>query len=199
MCSLHCIACVLGKIQLTNAALNHIKNHQQPLTSLGLYSEKKIDLIDDRLGTITKLLKELKTSAPFAPSQELQFNTSDVARSTTVASSPNVTEFAAGPGVEGESSLSAHSVFVNEFLQGFAQPDPEIRRTLNDLSNIVGNAGQQGNSEDSPRTDVKKRSDIQRKKNTLPPFSKVAALIRLAKGMCKYSIIRVPLTYNFEQ
>lgn len=106
---------------------------------------------------------------------------------TTAASSPNPSESSIGLGVEGKSSLSAHSIFVNEFLQDFVQPDPEIRRNLNDLSNIVSDSRQQGSAGESPRTNVKLQSQCHQKRDELPPFPKVAALIRLAKGTCKYS------------
>ncbi|KAJ8112616.1 hypothetical protein OPT61_g5060 [Boeremia exigua] len=148
------------------------------------YSERKIDLIEDRLGTITKLLKELlKTNGTVARTcQEPASDTHNVVRTTSAASSPNLSKSVVGPGVEGESSLSAHSIFVNEFLRDFVQPDPEIRRTLEDLSNIVSDSRQQGLSGESPQTNVVLRSRVQQKRTDLPPFPKVAALIRLAKA-----------------
>lgn len=134
-------------------------------------------------------MKELKTNGITAStSQEPQHDTPNTARKTTFASSPNLSESVTGPGVEGESSLSAHSVFVNEFLQDFVQPDPEIRRTLDHLSNIVSDSRQQSHAGTSPRPNVKSRGQAQQKRDELPPFPKVAALIRLAKGTCRLSI-----------
>ncbi|GKT59840.1 fungal specific transcription factor domain-containing protein [Colletotrichum tofieldiae] len=93
---------------------------------------------------------------------------------------------AAGPVVEGNSSLSAHSIFVNDFLQGLIgslqKPDPEIRETLDALSSIVSPAKQQASTYEMVLAHARPRTHLQQEKFDLPPIQKAVALIQIAKA-----------------
>lgn len=105
-----------------------------------------------------------------------------------ITSSPNHSEPGRGPVVEGESSLTAHSIFVNNFVQSFVeadplrQLDPEIRKTLNTLSSIVSDSKQRSGVKEPVLVHARPQSHPQQEKHELPPISKAVALIRLAKA-----------------
>lgn len=97
-------------------------------------------------------------------------------------------ETTVGPAVEGESSLSAHSVFVNDFVQNVVKADslqgstPDIRETLDALSRVVSASKKQLDEFEMayPRATSVPRPQPQRCE--LPPIDKVVPLIRLAKS-----------------
>ncbi|THY26309.1 fungal-specific transcription factor domain-containing protein [Aureobasidium pullulans] len=79
--------------------------------------------------------------------------------------------------VEGTSSLAAHSVFVNQLLQGLVgvqQPDGDIQRTLTDLADIATTEVALPNADPSETEGQKKFK--------LPPIQNAANLIRAAQG-----------------
>jgi hypothetical protein len=95
---------------------------------------------------------------------------------------------------EGESSLSAHSVFIKDFLRTFVdaddtqQIDPEIQQTLNALSNIVKTSKQQPLARELVLPHAKVQSPVQQRKYDLPPIQDAVALIRAAQS--EHSTIR---------
>ncbi|KAH7142734.1 fungal-specific transcription factor domain-containing protein [Dactylonectria estremocensis] len=155
--------------------------------------EKKIDIIDDRLRDVTKLLQNLTVhlSANTSPSNPLK----DASMQDTVMPGRTISfgysaspETSVGPAVEGESSLSAHSVFVNDFVQNVVKTDslqgstPEIRETLDALSQVVSASKRQLEEFETayPRATSVPRPQPQRFE--LPPIHKVVPLVRLAKS-----------------
>ncbi|KAK6213104.1 fungal specific transcription factor domain-containing protein [Colletotrichum tabaci] len=156
-------------------------------------SEKKIDLIDHRLDSLAKLMGDLKTHISTTVAANSANSVNHASTQATVApavASPSThsgqPDSAAGPVVEGNSSLSAHSVFVNDFLQGFIgslqKPDPEIRETLDALSHIVSPAKQQASTYEMVLAHARPRTHLQQEKFDLPPIQKAVALIHIAKA-----------------
>ncbi|KAF2010912.1 hypothetical protein BU24DRAFT_427102 [Aaosphaeria arxii CBS 175.79] len=149
--------------------------------------EKKIDQIDHRLEAMTQLLRDLKTQSSRVSNN--RGSRCDPSGTTCVLStnapSPSYSDSATTPIVEGQSSLSAHSVFVNEFVQNFVttdllgQPDPETRRTLDALSTIANDSNPSNILSEPVAARVKLPSQAQRR--DLPPIQKAVSLIRIAK------------------
>lgn len=119
------------------------------LTVTRPFSEKKIDLIDRRLDGVVRLLEELSTqraqASPVftAPAKAPAPSTSTA--NTVASSSPSShggysshTQVT-GSMVEGESSLTAQSVFANELFQKVASQDsrPEMRERIEALRHMV--------------------------------------------------------------
>ena len=91
--------------------------------------------------------------------------------------------------MEGESSLSAHSVFVNEFLRNVVEADyletssSEMRETLNALSHIASASKlQSGASEVAYPYARSDRADTPSQRCELPPIQKAVSLIHFAKS-----------------
>src|SRR5690348_11485193 len=107
---------------------------------LAAFSEKKIDLIDKRLQGLTQLLEELRLNWSSPSTQQFKDASAGLVQPTSsTGSTPYghvVPSSSDSPLVEGESSLTAHSVFANEFLQeavrtGSLQDSSlEMRQTL---------------------------------------------------------------------
>jgi len=147
-------------------------------------SEKKIDLIDSRLEEVVGLLRNLSThvSAPGNTHDDVPVpppaHPSPVRRAL-----PSNSENAAV--VEGSSSLSAHSVFVNQLLQGLVgvqQPDGDIQRTLTDLADIASTPQDTSSATEVALPNADPSETRGQKKFKLPPIQDAANLIRAAQG-----------------
>ncbi|WQF79624.1 hypothetical protein CDEST_04638 [Colletotrichum destructivum] len=122
--------------------------------------EKKIDLIDRRLDGVVRLLEDLKlhfpvpsatsTSKPpdtstFAP-KPLYLQPKTVASSISTPASHANSVQTSDPMVEGESSMTAQSIFAHDFLQKAVGDDSsvlEMRETLDALHSLVDALKQQ--------------------------------------------------------
>lgn len=155
-----------------------------------LASERKIDSIEHRLEDITTLLKDIKTHGP---------TTRDTDNAESEASHPPIiqpsvlpyqdqshpSETARTTVVEGDSSLSAHSVFVNNFLQTFvgSKPsDPEIQMTMDSLSHIADASSKKPQARESVLPNARVPRHKNQTKFDLPPIQSVVTLIRKAEG-----------------
>ncbi|EEY18412.1 fungal specific transcription factor domain-containing protein [Verticillium alfalfae VaMs.102] len=154
--------------------------------------ERKIDVLDHRLDGVTKLLEDLKIILSASSSSPGLKNTKTatspmVPPATSPASRAGPSESAAGQVTEGESSLSAHSAFVHDFLQGLVEegslhhPDPEIDRTMKALSGLVSASRRQPETHESMLSLAKPKESAQQRISELPPIQTSVALIRLAK------------------
>lgn len=159
------------------------------LTKLHLASERKIDSIEHRLDHITRLLQDLKTHAPATKNNnDVDREGSGPSAAATVSSvaiqSPS--SVPAGTTVaEGESSLSAHSVFVNNFMQALVeaeQPDPETQSNVEALSHIACTSNKRPEARESVLPNAQLPKPVHQRKFDLPPLQDAAALIRLAQG-----------------
>lgn len=160
------------------------------LTRMHLASERKIDSIEHRLDGISAMLHELKTHSDAISSnstKESQEPSHIVAwapaQPDTSESFP--TEAVKSTAVEGESSLSAHSVFVDNFLHSFSdgmQPDPEMQTTMNTLSHIASASNTQSDARKSAMPKTNMSSPGHQRKFKLPPIREAVNLINAAQG-----------------
>ncbi|PLB50051.1 hypothetical protein P170DRAFT_445447 [Aspergillus steynii IBT 23096] len=155
-------------------------------------SERKIDHIERRLDCIIEILDDLKVSRPDAERPRLPRSTqtpSTESHSTpAVSSNAAQADSIAGPVVEGDSSLTAHSAFANEFLQSFLSTDSvkdcslEMRQTLDALAQTVATLKKQTASSGIIDTHLSPTPRLRLQDFELPPIEKAVALIRLAKS-----------------
>ncbi|RDW74378.1 Zn(II)2Cys6 transcription factor domain-containing protein [Aspergillus mulundensis] len=155
--------------------------------------ERKIDLIERRLDGIIEMLHDLKVSRP---STERSWARSTQTPSTESQSTPAVSshepqaDSAGGPLVAGDSLLTAHSAFANEFLQSFLSTDSvqncslELRQTLDALAHTVATLKKQTTSSDIIDPHLTPAPRLRLQGFELPPIEKAVALIPLAK--CEY-------------
>ncbi|KAH6691446.1 fungal-specific transcription factor domain-containing protein [Plectosphaerella plurivora] len=173
-----------------------------PIRRAQCTSERKIDLIDRRLDGVIRLLEDMKMSWPPAqPTNSLKPTLSkretsaqpkSISSHSTPAShtQPSSSSLDKVPGkvIEGESSLAAHSVFANEFLQKVVNTESlqeaslELRDTLDSLSHIVTSLKGQtlANEMTYPFAVPTQRPALH--SDDLPPVQKAIALIRAAKS-----------------
>lgn len=177
-------------------------------------SERKIDLIDRRLEGVIRLLEDLKTNLPSAASAPTQqpprqisndrpngdartnaattISTATATISTSSVSTPSSRALPHIPEasvVEGDSSLSAHSVFANDFLRKVVNTDSlqdaslELRETLDSLYHIVNALKQPTASSETTYPHARKPSHRPSSRGSfeMPPIEKAVAMIRLAK------------------
>lgn len=96
----------------------------------------------------------------------------------------------ADPIVEGESSLSAHSVFATELLQKVVSTESlqeaslELRETLDSLSHIVSSLKEQPVSNEMAFPNAVVHHRQRHASSDLPPLQQAVNLIRAAKCMC---------------
>ncbi|KAH3269453.1 hypothetical protein KXW55_003958 [Aspergillus fumigatus] len=138
------------------------------------------------------ILNDLKVSRPETERFQLPRATQTLSNEShsALADSGHATpaDLAVGPIVEGDSSLTAHSAFANDFLKSFVNVDSgqdcslEMRQTLDALAHTVAALKKQtatGEIIDShfPPTHRPRLKGLE-----LPPIEKVVALTHLAKS-----------------
>ncbi|KAM0468424.1 hypothetical protein ACHAP7_010876 [Fusarium lateritium] len=153
---------------------------------------RKIDLIDSRLERAIGLLEKLRASDQFNNSSR-SFKSSQASNQahssiSTPASDSTQPKRAHRQVVEGDSSLTAHSTFANEFLQKVAATgslqgsSPELYDTIDELSSILINEAVVSDELAYPHArPIKGASPPDYE---MPPFKKAISLIRLAKDIC---------------
>ena len=141
-----CAHCVRAKIECTYTDARRPKEKRARILLSHQY-EQKIDHLDSRLDEIVGLLKDLKVQgAALPPAIQVQ-SPPRTSQATPSAPSP-VSSYVAhhagrpeakSPMVEGDSSLTAHSVFANDFLRNAINKDsrPEMREGLDALHVII--------------------------------------------------------------
>ncbi|KAI5461500.1 fungal-specific transcription factor domain-containing protein [Mariannaea sp. PMI_226] len=188
-----CSHCVHAKIPCTHADTRPKEKRTRIL--LSAQYERKIDLIDRRLEGVTRLLQEMRTSMPTSGPQPVPLNIeTPIEKPPQSASSATSTPFghivqpaSDSPVVEGESSLAAHSVFANEFLQKAVRIDSlpgaslELRDTIDSLYHIVEALKQQTAATEMSYTMANQVPRPTLPGIKLPPIQKIIALIRGAK------------------
>lgn len=153
-------------------------------------SERKIDLIDNKLAKAIGLLEKLQVGGSSnespQPAKTSWMSTETPLSLPTPASHSSQPRQARGQVVEGESSLTAHSAFANEFLQKVAATDsiqqssPELSETLDELSDILT---QQGAAiDEAPYPHARPIQPLKQPQCEMPPLKMAIALIRIAKG-----------------
>ncbi|GLA96044.1 hypothetical protein AtubIFM61612_011232 [Aspergillus tubingensis] len=153
--------------------------------------ERKIDLIEERLGNIERTLLELRAHAK-GPSEQCHHSTplsSQLSPSTTTnytSAAATLDQHESTPAFEGNSSLAAHSAYAREFLETAVSRSalqistPKISTALASLKQIVD---MQDHQAQSPSRQV--RFPNQRaipgsglRELTMPPAPVVLALLR---------------------
>lgn len=167
---------------------------------LAAFSEKKIDLIDKRLQGLTQLLEELRLNWSSPPTQQSKDASAGLLQPTpSTGSTPYghvVPSSSDSPLVEGESSLAAHSVFANDFLQeavrtGSLQDSSlEMRQTLDSLHHIVDSLRQQTGATEMiyPKARPTPRPVLQ--STELPPIQKAVSLFQVFKSKQAHDSMR---------
>ncbi|RFN44628.1 fungal specific transcription factor domain-containing protein [Fusarium flagelliforme] len=184
-----CAHCISAKVVCVYTPVQAPKKRTRIL--LTPQYERKIDLIDSRLERAIGLLEKLRASEPFNDSSRSHSNprASYQAPSSisTPASDSTQPKRAHGQVVEGDSSLTAHSAFANEFLQRVAATDslqvssPELCDTIDELSSILTKEAVADNELAYPH--ARPTRVVNLPNSDMPPFKKAIALIRLAKGI----------------
>ena len=149
-------------------------------------SEQKIDHIDRRLDAVISLLKDLKTQVP-SPSPKPAETIGAVA---TAASSSSPASHAShthttGTVAEGDSSLTAHSVFANDLLQKVVSKDsdsrPEMRERLDALGHLVEAMKKQPAAHEMTYPHAKPVRPAALQGCDLPPIEMTLQVLKLAK------------------
>jgi hypothetical protein len=164
-------------------------------------SEKKIDLIDRRLDGVVRLLEELKTQLPAHSQAPPAHSQAPPATRSAAASAPNTvastspsshgshgnhsTEIT-GTVVEGESSLTAHSVFANDLLQKVVSRDsrPEMHERAEALRHMVEAMKKQPADHEMTYPHAKLIRPAAPPGCDLPPIEKTLEVLKLAKCGC---------------
>ncbi|KAL3594100.1 hypothetical protein FPOAC2_08405 [Fusarium poae] len=186
-----CSHCVHAKIPCTHHETRPKEKRTRIL--LSAQYEKKIDIIDRRLETLTELMRDMKTNMSSANSLQPSQNTtpnSDLPRQSPAQSSTS-THYghlaqltADSPVIEGESSLAAHGEFANEFLKNAVGTESlqgaslELRETLDSLHHIVSSLKQQTAATEMSYPYARPVPRPPFKNNDLPPIQTAVALIR---------------------
>ncbi|KAH7008472.1 hypothetical protein EDB80DRAFT_716630 [Ilyonectria destructans] len=189
-----CSHCIHAKIPCTHADTRPKEKRTRIL--LSAQYERKIDLIDRRLEGVTRLLQEMKTSMPASSGQSVARDKSTPpdktsqpsASSTSTPFGHAVQPASDSPVIEGESSLAAHSVFANEFLQNAVGTGAlqgaslEMRETLDSLHHIVSALKQQPLASELSYTSANQVPRPTLPGIQLPPIQKTVAIIRRSKA-----------------
>ncbi|KAF7548399.1 hypothetical protein G7Z17_g7083 [Cylindrodendrum hubeiense] len=189
-----CSHCIHAKIPCTHADTRPKEKRTRIL--LSAQYERKIDLIDRRLEGVTRLLQEMKTSMPassahlaaLSKDSPLDKTSQPSASSTSTPFGHAVQPASDSPVIEGESSLAAHSVFANEFLQNAVGTSSlqdaglEMRETLDSLHHIVNALKQQPAASELSYALAYKVPRPTLPGIKLPPIQKTVSVIRRCKN-----------------
>ncbi|KAK4220323.1 fungal-specific transcription factor domain-containing protein [Rhypophila decipiens] len=151
-----CAHCVQAKIECSHDGARPKEKRARVLVSSQY--EKKIDQIDSRLDVVVRLLQDVRSrlpppgsspqpqasipgqTQPSAPiTTQIHNSASSSATATPGTSTGSHVDAAMGPMVEGNSSLTAHSIFAKDLLQKIIDEGsrPEMRETLDALHAVV--------------------------------------------------------------
>ncbi|XEV07242.1 hypothetical protein FSHL1_012529 [Fusarium sambucinum] len=182
-----CSNCINAKIACVYTPVQPPKKRARIL--LTPQYERKIDLIDNRLEKAIRLLEKLQVNGSSNQSSRppiaSRVSTQTPVSIPTPASHSTQLRQSQGQVVEGESSLTAHSAFANEFLQKVAAADsiqessPELSETLDELSCII--TQQVDASDEAPYPHARPVQRANSPRSEMPPIKMAITLIRIAK------------------
>ncbi|KAL2754889.1 hypothetical protein ACRALDRAFT_2107864, partial [Sodiomyces alcalophilus JCM 7366] len=205
-----CSHCLQARIECTHADSRPREKRTRVLITPQY--ERKIDLIDSRLEGVIRLLEDLKTNLPaLSPPTQPPTQSSNPSSNADVGSNPTATAVATatiststgltpsshalphipeGSVIEGDSSLTAHSVFANEFLRKVVNTESlqdaslELRETLDSLYHIVNALKQPTASSETTYPNARRPLHRPSSKGTfeMPTIDRTVAMIRLAKS-----------------
>ncbi|KAK3994326.1 putative transcriptional regulatory protein [Cladorrhinum sp. PSN332] len=196
-----CAHCVRAKIECAYSDARKPREKRARILLTHQY-EQKIDHLDSRLDQIVTLLKDLKAqgTASLPPIIQIQrpIESSDTSSASTrvpsssapspssyhVPSSGDAGREAKSPMVEGDSSLTAQSVFANDFLHKILNKEsrPEMREGLDALHVIVEAMKHQPAAYEMtyPHAGPVKASALEGCE--LPPVEKTVQVLKLAQS-----------------
>lgn len=133
---------------------------------------------------------------PSNPSQQLSPPPKPASSMSTPGSAPSQPE-ATGPVVEGDSSLTAHSAFANQFFQEVVSTDElqdsslEMRETLDALRHMVHSLKHQTAASEMSYPNSRPSTRVAIPPYDLPPIRKSVEVIQAAKGIlpCQASFL----------
>ncbi|GKU01982.1 hypothetical protein FLAG1_03094 [Fusarium langsethiae] len=206
-----CSHCVHAKIPCTHHETRPKEKRTRIL--LSAQYEKKIDIIDRRLETLTELMRDMKTSMTSTNSLQSSHNTSpnssnpprqSPAHSSTSTPYGHLAQLTAdSPVIEGESSLAAHGEFANEFLKNAVGTESlqgaslELRETLDSLHHIVSSLKQQTAATEMSYPYARPIPRPTLKNSDLPPIQTAVALIRECENS-DFILVNIGLMYMFQ-
>ncbi|KAK3301852.1 uncharacterized protein B0T15DRAFT_442060 [Chaetomium strumarium] len=213
-----CAHCVHAKIECTHAGANRPREKRSRILLTHQY-EQKIDHIDRRLEGVVRLLEELKARLPppTASASPAPTATAPAPATATVivsASPASATSHAETPGsgsgsdtittgtvVEGESSLTAHSVFANDFLQkAVSNKDshPEMRERIDALRQMIEAMKKQPAAREMSYPHARPVRPAALDGCELPPIQKTLEVLKLAKTHKQLGALWVLDLFNAE-
>ncbi|KAL4918447.1 hypothetical protein BDW62DRAFT_200827 [Aspergillus aurantiobrunneus] len=157
--------------------------------------EKKIDHIDERLGGIEQILRELRTSFGSNTGAQMCAHATPVSRHL----SPSAQDYTSNPqdamdqheaknGFEGNSLMATQSAYASDFLQTAVSRSPlqmsvsKINTALSTLKQLVNMQDNQASSaREFPLQRQKRLSDCDLRELTMPPMHVVIPLLRNAR------------------
>ncbi|KAH6612185.1 hypothetical protein B0J18DRAFT_71643 [Chaetomium sp. MPI-SDFR-AT-0129] len=188
-----CAHCLHAKIQCTHSGKKPQEKRSRIL--LTHQYEQKIDLIDRRLDGVVRLLEELKSQR--APPLGIAGSTAVPSPRPPGPNSPPVSFSPASHGsrvhhveatgsmVEGESSLTAHSVFANDLVHRVMSGGtsmPEMHERIETLRNMVEAMKKQPAAHEMTYPHAKPTHFGSPKGCDLPPIAKTLELLKLTRA-----------------
>ncbi|KAL2132145.1 hypothetical protein VTI74DRAFT_4151 [Chaetomium olivicolor] len=176
-----CAHCLHAKIECTHSEGRPKEKRTRIL--LSHQYEKKIDLIDRRLDGVLRLLEEIKIQLPSPSSQPAEATSSARFASSSPASHVSHAE-TVGTVVEGESSLTAHSVFANNLLHKVVSRDsrPEMREGIDALRHAVEAMRTQPATHEMTYPHARATRQVVPEGCELPPIGKTLEMLKLARS-----------------
>jgi hypothetical protein len=154
-----------------------------------LLSERKIDQIEARLGSIEGLLKNLSSAQSLPTSAHVETPGTGGSGATTAASTADYDSDDDESAFGGDSALTAHTVFASDFLEKavnrttLQEVNPNMRAALTNLSQLVAMHKHKSVSH-GPRFPLQKPIPAGGiSMLPMPPLNVVVSLLKQTKGM----------------
>ncbi|KAK4184954.1 putative transcriptional regulatory protein [Podospora australis] len=208
-----CAHCLRAKIECTYTEFKPREKRARIL--LSHQYEQKIDQLDSRLDEVIGLLKELKTqnvSSTRPPETRVperprhQSSSARLLPSTTPSPSMNTPSTSAAATctshptmVEGDSSMTAQSVFANDFMQKMTTTtiQPEMRDKLNALQVMVDGMKKQPASYEMTYPNARPVKPMTFEGCELPPIDRTLQILKLAQSPQYSSLLGLAWVYEF--
>ncbi|KAL2261569.1 hypothetical protein VTK26DRAFT_3876 [Humicola hyalothermophila] len=190
-----CAHCLHAKIQCTQTEARPKEKRARIL--LTHQYEQKIDHIDRRLEGVLQLLREIKTQLP--PNSTRSPETVATIRTAHSSTSPasqaghvnhRAATAATGTMVEGDSSMTAHSVFANDLVHKAMGNDsrPEIRDRLDTLGRILEAMKRQPAAHEMTYPHARPVPPPAIPSCEMPPIEKTLQVLKLAKSEAAFAL-----------
>ncbi|KAL6233937.1 hypothetical protein BDW75DRAFT_176375 [Aspergillus navahoensis] len=191
-----CSNCRTSKIICSSTGAGQKPREPRKRVLISNEYEKKIDNIDERLGGIEQVLRELKLSLGSGTGTQIRAHSAPISRPL----SPSAQGYTASPqeamdqaqsktGFDGNSLMATQSAYASDFLQTAVSrsllpiPDSRINAALSTLKQLVN---MQDNLASSSRELVlpkhNRLTDCNPRELTMPPMNAIIPLLRRATG-----------------